>query len=754
MGTSNFVVWNGTVVQPVTITDGVHNVAIASGIPNIDAMGLVVRTAGPQEVIGTVTVSGVNGITVEVSGLTNLEINASLNGISTPVNAITSSFTGLIGGQTALLVYSPSEANAFGPAPNKATQVGFLDHTASNLYIPVMGSQIMNNSIPVALASDQIIPIAGTVSISGVPSVQKVSLTNLDTLVAQYETAQFSEASLSGLAVVTTSEGFHGGDYPQRITAIGAMSFNDSDLQQIKQGPRNMNGSLAVTIATDQTPIPIEGTVNISGVVVEIGFPANQQVFGSVTISGNPQIIAGPLPGAIYPVAGSVTLSGTPTVNIGTLPTHTVNQGVPAVIASGWPTIITDGTRSAVVGSTSTVSLTLTSNGLYTTSTIHAYDTGGTIRVLGTASGLGITGAPESNILGVMSYMEDSGTAAAIISPRNFSGTTLNGTLNSVTNTARGMQTHLGMGWDSTASAQAYRAISVTPTGQINTNITGYPNPLNVQGSVTLSGTPQVIAGPLPGARYPVTGAVTLSGTPSIDILSINGATVGAAGAMPIVGHTGGIVDATSNAATPGSFLIMGGQFNSSLPSITDGHVAPLQVDGGGVLKVALYDSADQGLTSTGGALKISINLPIPAGTNVIGEVVAGPKPGALYPVTGAVTLSGNPAITYATPTTDIYTEASISFSAAGDNVIVSGFGSQTIRVFRIFYVVNGTNNLTYKFGSTAANQVGPMNFVAGSTMVLDTSPAPWFTSVAGSGFIINASSTQSVAGRIYYLQS
>ena len=122
--------------------------------------------------------------------------------------------------------------------------------------------------------------------------------------------------------------------------------------------------------------------------------------------------------------------------------------------------------------------------------------------------------------------------------------------------------------------------------------------------------------------------------------------------------------------------------------------------------------------------------------------------------VFGSVTLSGAPAITYATPATDIYTEAPINFSTVGDNIIVSGFGSQTVRVFSLFYVVNGANDLTYKFGATAANEVGPMNFSAGSAMVLDKSPSPWFTSIAGSGFIINASSNKLVTGRIYYLQS
>lgn len=86
--------------------------------------------------------------------------------------------------------------------------------------------------------------------------------------------------------------------------------------------------------------VSVHGTVNISGtsLVTVTNFPANQQVFGSVTISGTPavsvsnfpanaQVMAGPLPGAIFPVTGSVTLSGTPAVSVSNFPTVQTIQG-------------------------------------------------------------------------------------------------------------------------------------------------------------------------------------------------------------------------------------------------------------------------------------------------------------------------------------------------------------------------------------------------------------------------------------------
>lgn len=50
------------------------------------------------------------------------------------------------------------------------------------------------------------------------------------------------------------------------------------------------------------------------------------------------------------------------------------------------------------------------------------------------------------------------------------SQTTLNGTLNSFTNTAVGLPVFLGMAFDNTGAANAYRALTSTATGQLNVN--------------------------------------------------------------------------------------------------------------------------------------------------------------------------------------------------------------------------------------------------------------------------------------------
>lgn len=102
-----------------------------------------------------------------------------------------------------------------------------------------------------------------------------------------------------------------------------------------------------------------------------------------------------------------------------------------------------------------------------------------------------------------------------------------------------------------------------------------------------------------------------------------------------------------------------------------------------------------------------------------------------------------------AIPTTS---SASVDFSASGDNTIVSGVALQTIRVYKIFLVVGGVTNLTFKDGATGLTGAIPM--LANGAFVLDFDTEPWFVTTAGNSFIINSSSGVQISGRCYYTQS
>lgn len=95
---------------------------------------------------------------------------------------------------------------------------------------------------------------------------------------------------------------------------------------------------------------------------------------------------------------------------------------------------------------------------------------------------------------------------------------------------------------------------------------------------------------------------------------------------------------------------------------------------------------------------------------------------------------------------------AAINFSATGDNVIVTGVANQIIRVWKIFFIVGASTNITYKDASTALS--GALPFSANEGMVLDFDTKPWMTCQNGDSFILNQSGTAQVSGMVYYTQS
>ncbi len=102
-------------------------------------------------------------------------------------------------------------------------------------------------------------------------------------------------------------------------------------------------------------------------------------------------------------------------------------------------------------------------------------------------------------------------------------------------------------------------------------------------------------------------------------------------------------------------------------------------------------------------------------------------------------------------PSTQL-TSASVSFSASGDNTIVSAVAAQVIKVYRIMFTVTGAVNITFKNGSTALS--GAMPFAANGGIVLDFSGEPWWTCSTNTAFIINLSTGTQVSGQIWYIQA
>lgn len=97
-------------------------------------------------------------------------------------------------------------------------------------------------------------------------------------------------------------------------------------------------------------------------------------------------------------------------------------------------------------------------------------------------------------------------------------------------------------------------------------------------------------------------------------------------------------------------------------------------------------------------------------------------------------------------------TGAVISFSSSGDNTVVSAVAGQSIRVYRMTFVVSADTVITIKDGASTG-LTGAMTFFAGGAYVLEWQDVPWYTTTTGNAFIINQTGTAQVSGRIEFQQ-
>ena len=121
----------------------------------------------------------------------------------------------------------------------------------------------------------------------------------------------------------------------------------------------------------------------------------------------------------------------------------------------------------------------------------------------------------------------------------------------------------------------------------------------------------------------------------------------------------------------------------------------------------------------------VSLESPIPAGASAIGDVGLTPRPARL-------------------------TSVSVSFATSGNNTVVAGVGGQSIRVYRLFFLVNQKNTLIFRDGAST-DLTGPMDMGDFGDFTLPFDTEPWFTLSTGNAFIINTSNAKQVSGRVYY---
>lgn len=208
--------------------------------------------------------------------------------------------------------------------------------------------------------------------------------------------------------------------------------------------------------------------------------------------------------------------------------------------------------------------------------------------------------------------------------------------------------------------------LSVDNTGDLLVNLaTALPKGTNTIGAVTQGGTWSVgLTNALPTGNNTI-GAVSQGGAWNVGISGGLPLPTGASSAANQTAPQGSVIGGT--AATTSD--LAGGIYNATVPTLTTGQQAAVQLDASGNLKVNIAAGASSGGTSSAfgsafptngtaiggkysgnmiglaadsvGNLQVNLQTPIPAGTNAIGSVTQGGtwNVGNLTNITGTITL-------------------------------------------------------------------------------------------------------------------
>lgn len=145
----------------------------------------------------------------------------------------------------------------------------------------------------------------------------------------------------------------------------------------------------------------------------------------------------------------------------------------------------------------------------------------------------------------------------------------------------------------------------------------------------------------------------------------------------------------------------------------------------------------------------------------------AGQPPQAVSTTAYPVTQRPNPKVntdgsinTEATPVLATLTPVVVNATASGDNTVLAGAANKTIKVYKA--ALSSTESgltasyctMTFKSGSITALS-GPFPLLEGQPLVLPFDGTPWFTTTNSTdAFVLNLTTTASVGGTIYVVQS
>lgn len=266
-------------------------------------------------------------------------------------------------------------------------------------------------------------------------------------------------------------------------------------------------------------------------------------------------------------------------------------------------------------------------------------------------------------------------------------------------------------------------------------------NPLPISGTISASNPSVSTTGTAIPASATMIGAsdgtnldalkVESAANPNLRVGIYSGAnetTVTASNALKVDGSA--VTQPVSNA---GTFAV---QVSSALPAGTNviGHVI---ADSGSTTAVTQATAASLNATVVGtGTFSVQNTAATPAGTNLIGQVSASNETSTVY--------SGTTALTP--------TFSTIVASASGATTIVALVSSKKIRVLALQLVANAAVNVKWQSHVTPTDLTGLAYLAANGGYVLPYNPVGWFQTNTGEALDINLSGAVAVGGSLTYV--
>lgn len=506
----------------------------------------------------------------------------------------------------------------------------------------------------------------------------------------------------------------------------------------VSLGQKAMAASIPVVISSDQSAIPITGSITATNPSVSATgapFPADATFVGA---SDGTNLVALKVDGSAnlkVTQQGTVTVTGTVSATQGTSPwvvslASTTITGTVAVTQSGTWNIATVTAVTAITnalpagtnvighvitdtGSTTAVTGTVTVSGTVTANigTTNGLALDATVSALQVAQGSTTSGQSGSLTQGAVTTAAPTYTTAKT----NPLSLQTDGSLRTaVTNTVTVTGTVTASNPSVSATGAVVPADATFVGASDGTNL----QPLLVdgsgflkvaqQGSVTVTGTVSATQGTSPWvvslASTTITGTVaaTQSGTWSVRNQDGSGNAITSTGnaldvnlktssiTLPVsltsttITGTVAVTQSTSpwvvagaaasGAAKSGNPVQIGGVFNTTQPTVTTGQAVELQATARGAQIVAT--GAD--------TFNVTVNAALPAGTNVIGHVIT--DSGSTTAVTGTVTVVGPTSSTATAPAATTVTSTSGSILATNANrKEVTVVNTGTVVVFLAF---------------------------------------------------------------------